>query len=133
MAHILVVDDDPMVCEALQLFLATDGHEVVTAFEGDSALDSVGRQPIDIAIVDILMPGKEGLETIRALRSRRPDLCLIAMSGGSSFRGTDFLSMALKLGADRALPKPVESAVLRETIAGCEERLGLISRPKGLL
>lgn len=119
MARILVVDDDPMICEALELFLSSDGHQVVTAPEGETALARVGRSPVDIAIVDILMPVKEGFETIRDLRRVRPELCVIAMSGGSMNRKTDFLTMAVKLGADKALPKPVESQVLRRTIDNC--------------
>ena len=123
MAHILVVDDDPLICEALELFLANDGHEVVTAYEGQSALESLERHPFDIAIVDLLMPIKEGFETIRDLRRSQPELCVIAMSGGSTIRATDFLAMATKLGAHKALPKPVEGQVLRNTIAGCLDPL----------
>ncbi len=119
MASILVVDDDPLICEALELFLANDGHDVVTAYEGQSALERVERHPFDIAIVDLLMPIKEGFETIRDLKRSQPALCVIAMSGGSMIRSTDFLSMATKLGAHRALSKPVEGQVLRNTIAGC--------------
>ena len=117
MARILVVDDDPMICDTIELMLSYDGHEVVTASEGATALASTADSPFEVAIVDILMPVKEGIETIQELRASLPRLFIIAMSGGSRIGGTDFLTMAVKLGADVALRKPVAGKVLRNTIS----------------
>ncbi len=122
MARVLVVDDDPMICESLDFFLSNDGHDVDTATNGSAALDNLRARPADIAIVDLFMPVKEGFETIRELKRRFPKTCVIAMSGGSRYSGTDWLNMAVKLGADQALQKPMESERLRESIAQCLAR-----------
>ena len=122
MARVLVVDDDPMICESLDFFLSNDGHDVATVQDGSAALDNLRARPADIAIVDLFMPIKEGFETIRELKRYHPQTFVIAMSGGSRYNGTDLLSMAVKLGADQALQKPMASERLRETIAQCLER-----------
>ena len=119
MARVLIVDDDPMLCEVLDLFLSSDGHEVATAADGRSALAGLQDKPVDLAIVDLLMPVKEGFETILELKRLPPCVRVIAMSGGSALGSTDFLAMATKLGADEALRKPVRSEILRKTIAQC--------------
>lgn len=121
MARVLVVDDEALVCEAMAVLLSRRGHEVVVANDGVMALRAVAEHPADLAIVDILMPVKEGLETIRDLRRGHPAIKIIAISGGSLIRDTDFLSMAAKLGADLSFRKPVEPQVLLRAVDACLE------------
>ena len=119
MARILVVDDDSMVREALRALLTVKGHDVVLASDGRHAMAACAAMPVDLAIVDILMPDKDGIETIREVRRGYPRTRIIAISGGSQVRDTDFLGMAEKLGADRIFQKPVEPRALLGAVADC--------------
>ena len=121
MARILVVDDEALVCEALEILLSRRGHEVTVANDGLVAVRENAARPADLAIVDILMPVKEGLETIRELRRDHPTIRIIAISGGSLIRDTDFLGMAAKLGADLSFRKPVEPKLLLRAVDACLE------------
>ena len=127
MARVLVVDDEVLVCEALEVLLSRRGHEVVVANDGLMAVQANAAAPADVAIVDILMPVKEGLETIRELRDTHPGIRIIAISGGSIIRNTDFLGMASRLGADLCFRKPVEPKVLLRAVDACIDA----SRPDG--
>jgi DNA-binding response OmpR family regulator len=73
----------------------------------------------DLVIVDILMPGKEGIATILELRETNPDARILAMTGGGNFAATDVLRIAELLGADNSLKKPFEPTALLETVKRC--------------
>ncbi len=105
MARILVADDDPIMRKMLREMLAQSGHETVEASDGDEALERQREEPADLVITDILMPGKEGLETIRDFQREFPDIKIIAISGGG-FTGKDYLPLARELGASHAFSKP---------------------------
>jgi DNA-binding NtrC family response regulator len=106
MAHILIIDDDNRLRQLLRLILGRSGHTTVEACDGDAALSACASEQFDLALCDILMPGREGLETIRELRQRFPNLRVIAMSGGLGSLSMDPLRIATFLGACRTLPKP---------------------------
>lgn len=122
MSHILVVDDEPQVRAMLSLFLRKSGFEVSEAKDGDEALRIVSSADIALIILDLIMPGKEGLETLTALRKNGSEPKVIAVSGGAKTVSTDFLPIAQKLGADAVLKKPFRNETLLSTI---EELLGL--------
>lgn len=122
MSHILVVDDEPQVRTMLSLFLRKSGFEVSEAKDGDEALRIVSTANIALIILDLIMPGKEGLETLTALRKNGSEPKVIAVSGGAKTVSTDFLPIAQKLGADAVLKKPFRNETLLSTI---EELLGL--------
>lgn len=117
MTHILLVDDDesfrPMIAEALGRF----GFEVVTAVNGREALKRFGERRPDLVITDLIMPEKEGLETIREMRLLAPEVPIIAMSGGGRTNPRDYLHIASQMGASRILPKPFSFQDLRDAIA----------------
>jgi CheY-like chemotaxis protein len=118
MAHILLVDDEAPLLEAQSEFLRRSGHTVRTAANGDEAIDLVARDDFDLVITDINMPGKEGLETIAALRRMAPNTKIIATSGGTVAIGArDNLSMAQIFGAAFTLPKPVSGEALIAAVA----------------
>jgi DNA-binding response OmpR family regulator len=102
-ARILVADDEAGVRSFLRDVLEADGYEVVQAASGKQALDEVRTGHVDLVITDLVMPEKEGIETIQALRREAPGLGIIAISGAF---GGQFLKPALKLGADAVLHKP---------------------------
>ncbi len=106
MAQILIADDEDGLRFILRRMLAVAGHEVREVTDGDAAIACLRTYPAQLAIVDLFMPGKEGIETIMEIRRLYPEVKIIAMSGGSPKTGSSFLGMAQKLGAHRTLGKP---------------------------
>jgi CheY-like chemotaxis protein len=123
MTRILVVDDDPMVCTAIEVYLKRHGFEVTIADGGDAGLRALEDNAFDLMIVDIFMPHMRGFESIRIFHERAPTVPLIAMSGYAFANldapAPDFLRMALELGAARCLRKPFTPAALLTVINEC--------------
>lgn len=105
MANILLVDDDELLRGALVQSLRNAGHTVIEAADGQQGLEMARTTAVDIVITDLVMPVKEGVETIMTLRRERPKLPIIAMSGGVTHSKL-YLDIAAKIGAKRILPKP---------------------------
>ncbi|MEW5993024.1 MAG: response regulator [Candidatus Zixiibacteriota bacterium] len=123
MALVVVADDDEAARLAVREALARDGHDVIEAVNGRQCLSYCLERRPDLAIVDIIMPDKEGIETIIDLRKAGLDgLSIIAISGGGRSRSIDFLTLAQEYGADRVLSKPFSRADLvaavREVLDG---------------
>jgi len=116
MARILVVDDEEIIRFTLRQILEKAGHEVLEAANGQDALDSYEEHRVDLVITDIIMPEKEGIETIVELRQRQPDLRIIAVSGGGRTRTLDYLEIAERLGADGALAKPLNRQAVIDAV-----------------
>jgi CheY-like chemotaxis protein len=106
MAKILVIDDNAQMRRTVRHVLAGGNHEVIEAADGNQGLDQFALHRPEIVITDLLMPEKEGIETIRELRRMAPALRIIAMSGGGTDNDSIFLGMAKALGADAVLAKP---------------------------
>jgi CheY-like chemotaxis protein len=123
MAHILVVDDDPMVCMAIEVYLERHNFKVTVADSGEMGLKALEDTTFDLMIVDIFMPHMRGFESIRIFHERAPQIPLIAMSGYAfahiNTPAPDFLRMTLELGAMRCLRKPFTPAVLLTVINEC--------------
>jgi len=119
MARVLVIDDEVDVRRLLAAGLGADGHTVLEAADGDEGVAVLGRQAVDLVITDIVMPNKEGFETIIELRKTHPWLKIIAISGGGIMSGTDTLRVARSLGAHATLHKPFRVGDLRRTVAAC--------------
>lgn len=118
--RILIVDDEPTVVLLLKEFLVAEGYDVVTASNGEEALRMSHGRGFDLYIVDLIMPRKDGIETILSLKARFRNKPIIAMSGGWSSGEGNFLPLAGKLGACGTLAKPFRrsdllNAVRRET------------------
>lgn len=123
MTKVLVVDDDPMVCMAIEISLIRHGFEVTLADSGDTGLRALEGAGFDLMIVDIFMPHMRGFESIRIFHERAPTVPLIAMSGYAFANldspAPDFLRMALELGAARCLRKPFTPMALLTVINEC--------------
>jgi DNA-binding response OmpR family regulator len=119
MNSVLVIDDDPVVCSVVQRVLERDGFTVASAGDAQTGLSRFAEINPDLVIVDILMPGKEGIATILELREANPDARILAMTGGGNFAAGDVLRIAELLGADNSLKKPFAPAVLLETVKRC--------------
>lgn len=115
-ARILLVDDNDAIRTVLRRLLARSGFDVVEARNGIEALAAHKATPADIVVTDLIMPEKEGLETILELRRMQPKLRIIAMSGGGRVRAQDYLKLAAALGASRTLAKPFSEAELLKAI-----------------
>lgn len=123
MAKILIVDDDGAVQATIRLLLERAGHSVVVAGDGSKGLALFEAEDFDLLLLDIFMPGMDGLETMRLMHRQRPLTPIIAISGkpvtwdpGS---GPNFLAMATKLGAVTSLQKPFRPAALLMAVDGC--------------
>ena len=116
MPRILVIDDDVTIRTALSRTLAAAGYQVDVAADGQEGVKKQAAEPADLAVVDLFMPEKEGLETIEELRKLSPNIALIAISGGHA-TSASMLSVAQTLGADRILEKPFDSKLLLWMIA----------------
>jgi CheY-like chemotaxis protein len=116
MARILVVDDDASLRAVVQEILTQAGHDVETACNGEEACETFKRLPVDLLIIDILMPEKEGIQTITSLHRDYPGLRIIAMSGGGQVSPIFYLEMAREFGADLTLQKPFGKAQILKAV-----------------
>ena len=119
MAQILIIDDDPSVRLTLRSALESVGHLVTEAADGNEGIEQFIADPTELVITDILMPNKEGLETIMKLRKIKQNLPIIAISGGGRIKAVDFLEAAKDLGADAVVKKPFHMADLLNTVDSC--------------
>ena len=111
MARILLIDDDNALREILAMALTEAGHVVTQARDGTEGVDLFRIEPTDLIITDLIMPGREGIETIMVLRREYPALPVIAISGGMT-NSEFYLKLAAGLGARRTLAKPFAFAEL---------------------
>ena len=112
MSNILIIDDEPNVRLLIRKMLEPDGHIITEASDGIEGIKSYHDNPIDIIITDLIMPEKEGLETIHELKKEYPALKIIAMSGNNKIH----LDTAKLLGAEFVLVKPFKKEELLLTI-----------------
>jgi DNA-binding response OmpR family regulator len=119
MNSVLVIDDDPVVCAVVAGVLESDGYSVTAAGDAQTGISRYGELNPDLVIVDILMPGKEGMATILELREADPEARILAMTGGGNFAAGDVLRIAELLGADNSLKKPFEPEMLLATVRRC--------------
>jgi DNA-binding response OmpR family regulator len=111
-----VIDDDPQIREMLGQLLERAEYEVLVAPDGKVALKLHQANPARLIITDIVMPEKEGLETIMEFRRNFPTVKIIAISGGGRIGPTEYLHSAKLLGAHRTLSKPFEVQALLDAI-----------------
>jgi DNA-binding response OmpR family regulator len=116
--RICLIEDDELVRERIALQLGELGYDVLQADDGDEGLAIIGRENPDAAVIDILMPGKDGLETITAMRRLRPKIRIIAVSGGGRVGPRIYLDLACQVGADVTLVKPITTEQLQAAIEG---------------
>jgi len=116
MARILVIDDDEQVLDMLYESLTREGYDVLRASNGEQGLRLYRQEHVDLIITDIIMPEKEGIETIIELRQDFPDVKIIAMSGGGRIGTKDYLHLAKIFGVQRTFTKPVAREQLLDAI-----------------
>lgn len=124
MARILVADDNADARDALTLILHGAGHEVVGAVDGQEAVELYRAQPFDLLILDLLMPRRDGFDTLRVLRSEFPGMRSLVISGAWRVSGRDALAYARELGATVAMLKPVDPTVVLKAVGELLELSG---------
>lgn len=118
-ARILLVDDEEMFVEMLAERLEARGLDVAKALDGDQALERLKEKDFDVVILDVLMPGKDGIETLREMKNLKPLTEVIMLTGHATVQTA---IDGMKLGAYDYLLKPTETKDLFEKIQGAYKR-----------
>jgi CheY-like chemotaxis protein len=122
-AKVLVVDDNVELLKMLQKLVSKAGHEAHLAGDGNEALRLAEEHDFDLIITDLIMPGKEGVETILTFKKLHPRTKIVAMSGGGRYAsGPDYLGIAENLGVASTLVKPFSTLSFLQTVS---RQLGL--------
>lgn len=120
---ILLVDDDVTLLRTIGAQIGLEGFDTVLSSTATSAIEVLKGQSVDLVIIDLFMPDRDGIETITDIRTHWPDLPIIAISGGWRTIGADtVLEMALAIGAQSALAKPFDRATLMAAIKAALRR-----------
>jgi CheY-like chemotaxis protein len=127
--HILIVDDNPQNLKLTRVILVSEGYEVETATDAEEALQAVERSKPALILMDLQLPGMDGLELTRRLKSdpRYRDVIVIALTA-YAMKGDD--EKAFRAGCDGYVSKPIDTQALPKTIAA---RLAGRARPQDFL
>lgn len=118
-SHILAVDDDDRLRDLLKRYLSREGHDVTTAKDAASARKLMATMTFDLVILDVMMPGEDGLSLLKSVREKKSDTPVILLTArGQAFERIE----GLKLGADDYLPKPFEPEELALRIGSILKR-----------
>ncbi|MFK7848410.1 MAG: response regulator [Rhodothermales bacterium] len=131
MVKILIVEDEDELRNALRRTLEMNGYEVTLASDGRQGLEEIASNKPDIVLTDIFMPGMEGLETIRTLATKYPELPVVVMTGSLD---PLFIELSLRFGALKGLNKPFSADELFMTIekALAREANGIMAGEQGV-
>lgn len=123
MARILVVVDEELARFTIREILVKAGHEIDEAENGDEAIKRQKAEPFDLIVTDIIMPGKDGIETIAELMHIHPSPIILAISAGGPTGVPGFLERAENAGAHHILAKPFSEEELVEKVDECLRKL----------
>ncbi|HYK04935.1 MAG TPA: sigma-54 dependent transcriptional regulator [Thermoanaerobaculia bacterium] len=104
--RVLIVDDEEVLRDVLEVVLQREGFDIVTAASGEEALSMLDGEEVDLAILDVMLPGISGIDTLRAMRISNPELPVIVITAFSSIDGA---IEAMKYGAFHYIPKPFKN------------------------
>jgi len=116
MARIIVIDDQEPIRRIVRRALENDGHTVFDASDGEAGMALLEREPAEVVITDIFMPGMDGIQTLREIRKRFTAIKVIAISGGDSSGLLDLRHDAELLGAMKSLQKPFNARDIVELV-----------------
>jgi two-component system, chemotaxis family, chemotaxis protein CheY len=118
MARIIVIDDQEPIRRIVRRALEHEHHEVFEADDGEKGMELIAREPVDVVITDIFMPGQDGIVTLRQIRKQFPAVKVIVISGGDSTGMMDLRRDAELLGAVKSLPKPFTARQIVDAVRG---------------
>ncbi len=129
MAQILVVDDDLNTCLSLTAALSKEGHQVLEAHSGNEALEKIGLQEVDLTIIDLMMPGMNGLEFFQSMKALHPEVVAIMISARPT---VDVAVSAIKSGIYDFITKPFKLGEIKKAVAKALEAKSLLSENRRL-
>lgn len=127
MSRVLIVDDDILLLTTLEAMLLDEGFEVVAVDGGRKAVTALQSQPFDVVLIDMVMPGMDGFQTIRECRRINPAMPIVAMTGilfRPSANAPDFAAMAATLSGMRILHKPFDQTTLGNALRAATQGNG---------
>jgi excisionase family DNA binding protein len=110
---VLVVDDEKSIRETVAEFLRAENYRVITAVSGEQAIESAQREMPDVVLLDLVMPGMNGIEVLKELHRMDPDLPVVMIT---AYPDSEMMSQAMQFPPVMLLPKPVKKAVLIRTV-----------------
>ena len=119
MSKLLLIDDEEAIVRVLSISLKSDGYDVVTAYSGEEGLKVFQRELPDVVLVDIKMPGMDGIEVLKRIKNINPDTEVIIITGHGDMPSA---IQALQLGASDFINKPVKDEVMAIALKRAEER-----------
>ena len=118
---VLLVDDEEIMIKYLSRFLIKKGFDVTTAMNGNEALEKIKKQDFIVVLLDVLMPGLDGIDTLREMKKIRPLTEVIMLTGHASVQ---VAMQGMKLGAFDYLIKPFDqNKLLKKLQMACEKRI----------
>jgi two-component system alkaline phosphatase synthesis response regulator PhoP len=120
--HIIVIDDEPSFCDVVAEILRSFGYDVQTAYNVEEAIPILERTDTTLIILDVMMPGIDGLTFIRHLRTRPRYADIPIIISSAKFMASDEMTV-LEAGADLYLPKPFSSGDLKQAIESVLEKV----------
>ena len=118
--NILIVDDEEVLQDVLTVLIRREGHTTLSAPTGEAALELLEREEVDLVLLDLMLPGMSGLETLREVRSRDPEQVVVVITAYSSIESA---IDAMREGAYHYIPKPFKNEEVLLTIRkGLEQR-----------
>lgn len=122
MTNILLIDDDDVLRNTVSKVLEQNNFSVTGLKDGSKAIAEIKSKKYDIVVTDIVMPNKEGIETIQDIRHINPHIPILAVSGGGLTGADTILELAIMMGANGSLTKPFDTAVLVRKITELLDR-----------
>ena len=110
-SKILIIDDEPIMLENMTLYFQNSGFSVISSRDGKEGLEAFTSQQPDLVLLDLRMPGMDGLEVLSRLKKRSPDTPVIVVTGEG---GMEDVVSSLRLGAYDFISKPVSDMALLE-------------------
>lgn len=124
-ARILIVDDNPEICKLLSMSLAPLGYEVTSANDGFQALEQIETEQFNVAILDLMLPGPNGIEILRHIREQQVETEVIVLTAYASL---ETAIKALRMGAYDYITKPFHTNTFRATVRRAIEKQLLTTR-----
>lgn len=109
-ARVLVADDDPIQRAILVELLDSIGLRCEEACDGEQALEAIARRPADLVVLDMLMPGRDGIEVLTQIKRYSPQTRVLTISAGGLMSPDQLLHLSRGLGADATMAKPLRRA-----------------------